>query len=288
MKVFTNIDEKILRQLAHYKFLTLSHLVKLGTGEKTYVSSRLKLLRDDGFVGVSKYGGVYVKGQGGGRVENINYLLPKGAKFLAENISELPLEKIHYPKNIDGIFRNDYYHRISTINIQVSFELWAKEQGYQPLFFHTYFHKVGAAKKTKENDPLKSITRVVFRNSSFIEPDIIFAYDNSGERKIFVCEVCNGKDTTRHVEALKRLGDAIAEGLITNMYKEEYSIEVSPRILCTVETEDMLRLVLKRIKSDSYFTKGWMEQAFFFQVADKIWKNFNSCWINIKNMPERI
>jgi len=76
MKLFTAIEENILRSLAHYKFITISQLVRLGVGERSYLSSRLKKLREAGLVGASEYGGVYAKGHG--RAENINYLLPRG------------------------------------------------------------------------------------------------------------------------------------------------------------------------------------------------------------------
>lgn len=279
MRVLSAIDEQILRHLAHYKFLTLSQLVRLQTGEKSYVSSRLKLLRDDRFVGVSEYGGVFKRGHG--RAENINYLLSKGVRLLEESFAELE-GAIHYPKNIDATFRNDYFHRISTVNTQVAFELWASKKGYEPLFFHTYFHKVGSAKKTKENNPLKSITRVVFPDGSFVEPDCIAGYETGNKRLLLVIEVSNGKDTTRVVEQVKRLAGALSLGLVTKLYQETYGIQVSPRILCTLETPEMLRLVLKRIREDSFFTKGWMEQAFFFQVADNVKEEFGLEWFNIR------
>jgi hypothetical protein len=279
MRIISAIDEQILKHLAHYKFLTLSQLVRLQTGEKSYVSSRLKLLRDDGFVGVSEYGGVFKRGHG--RAENINYLLSRGVKLLEDNFTELE-GTIHYPKNIDATFRNDYFHRISTVNTQVAFELWANKKGYNPLFFHTYFHKVGSTKKAKENNPLKSITRVTFPDSSFVEPDCITGYDTNNKRLLLVIEISNGKDTTRIVEQLKRLAGALSLGLITKLYQQSHGIQVSPRILSTVETTDMLRLVLKRIREDAFFSKSWMEQAFFFQVADKIKEDFGAEWFTIK------
>lgn len=278
MRILSEIDERILKHLAHYKFLTLSQLVRLKTGEKSYVSSRLKLLRIDGYTAVSEYGGVFKAGEG--RAENIHYLLPKGVKLLEENFAELE-GKIHHPKNIDVSFRNDYFHRISTVNTHIAFELWAREKGYTPLFFHTYFHKVGSAKKTRENNPLKSVTRVTFTDGSFIEPDCIAGYDTGNKRWLLVIEVNNGKDTTRIVDQIKKISVALLHGLITKMYQQSHQINVSPRVLCTVETADMLRLVLKRIKADTFFSKEWMQKAFFFQVADTLKENFGDEWLNI-------
>lgn len=280
MRIFTEVEEGILKYLAHYKYMTLGQLIKLDVGGKTYTSTRLKKLREAGFVGVSQYGGVYKSG-GGGRAENINYLLPKGAKFLAENNNDFNIDKIHYPKNIDGIFRNDYFHRISTVNTQISFELWAKRLGYDVLFFDTYFHKLGSAKTAKDDNPLRSITRITFADNSFIEPDAIFAANAENKKYFFCLEVHNGNDVTRLIDALKRISRAIAQGLITNLYKEKLGAEKSPRILCTLENEKMLHLVQKRMCNDTFFEPAWMKQAFLLNVAQNVWDDFDNGWQNM-------
>ncbi len=281
MKLFTEIEEQILKQLAHYKYMTLSQLVKTGTGGKSYVSTRLKQLRDAGMVGVSQYGGVYRSG-GGGRAENINYLLPRGAKLLAENTEGLDIAAIHFPKNIDGMFRNDYFHRISTVNSQIAFELWAKSKGFEVLFFDTYFHKVGSAKTAKDDNPLKSITRVTFDDGSFIEPDASFLYQTPERLYLMALEVHNGKDVTRLVTQLKRLSLAVSKGMITALYKERYGVKTSPRILCTLETAGMLQLVQKRMGADPFFNPDWMQKAFLFKVAEQAWDDFANGWQNYK------
>jgi hypothetical protein len=279
MRVFTEVDVNILRHLAHYKYMTLAHLVSVGAGGKSYTSTRIKKLREAGFIGVSQYGGVYKSG-GGGRVENINYLTPRGVKLLADN-TELEPEQIHHPKNIDGIFRNDYVHRISTVSIHISFELWAKRLAYPVLFFETYFHKVGSAKTAKDDNPLRSITRITFEDGSFIEPDAVFAAERSDKKLCFCLEVHNGADVSRIVEQLKRISRAVSKGLITDHYKQ-YGIVNSPRVLCAVETENMLRLVQKRICADAFFKPDWMKQVFLFHVAEQVWKDFDAGWQNME------
>lgn len=280
MRLFTDIDVKILTQIAHYKYMTLSQLIKTGAGGKSYVSTRLKLLRDDGLVGVSQYGGVYRSG-GEGRAENINYLLPRGAKLLAENIHGMEVENIHYPKNIDGMFRNDYFHRISTVNIQIAFELWAKEQVFDVLFFDTYFHKTGSTKTAKDDNPLKSITRVTFEDGTYIQPDATFLYRTPTKLQLLSLEVHNGKDVSRLIMQLKYISKAVSKGFFTMLYKEKWGVETNPRILCTVETESMLHLVQKRMKADTFFAPDWMKKAFIFQVATTVWNEFGNDWQNM-------
>jgi hypothetical protein len=279
MRLFTAVEENILRSLAHYKFITISQLVKLGVGERSYLSTRLKQLREAGLVGASEYGGVYAKGHG--RAENINYLLPRGVKLLAENADGLDMDNIHYPKNIDGIFRNDYFHRISTVNTQIAFEIWAKRLNYEVIFFSTYFHMLGSAKTAKDDNPLRSVTRITFDDGTFIEPDAIFLYETPVKKQLMALEIHNGKDVSRIVQQLKRIGKAVSKGLFTLRYKEAFGVETNPRILCTIETESMLGHVQKRMCSDSYFSPDWMKQAFLFNVAENVWKDFDSGWQNM-------
>jgi len=227
---------------------------------------------------ISEYGGVYKIG-GGGRVQNIYYLLKKGALFISENLG-IELEDIQYPKNIDGIFRNDYFHRISTVNSQISFEQWAKRLDYTVLFFHTYFHKVGSAKGTKDNNPLKSITRIEIDETTFIEPDAIFLYRTKERLQLMVLEVHNGKDVTRLVNQLKLISFAVSKGLFTSKYKKQYGLETVPRILVTLESDNMIRLVQKRMNEDKFFNVIWMSKAFLFKVDTKTWGNFHKDWQN--------
>lgn len=281
MKVFTEVESNILQRLAHYKYLTLSQMVKVNVGGKSYTCTRLKQLREAGYVGVSQYGGVYKSG-GGGRAENINYLTPKGAKLLASMGTEWELENIRYPKNIDGIFRNDYFHRISTVNVQIAFELWCKWLAYEIVFFDAYFYTLGSAKKSKENDPLRGQTTISVPHGKPVAPDGIFAVD-TGKKKLFFClEVHNGADVTRLVEQAKALSRAVAKGYITNHYKTKYDIQNSPRVLFTVETENMLRLVKKRLVADTFFSPAWMKEVFLFNVAEQVWNDFESGWQNME------
>jgi hypothetical protein len=82
-------------------------------------------------------------------------------------------------------------------------------------------------------------------------------------------------------EQVKRISRAAAKGLITDHYKQ-YGLAQVPRVLFTVETENMLRLVLKRLDADPLFTPGWMKQVFLFGVAQSVWKDFASGWLNLE------
>ena len=69
-------------------------------------------------------------------------------------------------------------------------------------------------------------------------------YDTPTKRQLMICEVSNGKDTKRVVEQLKTIADAIGKGVVTDHYKQEYNYTKNPRVLCVIETENLLKLVL--------------------------------------------
>lgn len=280
----TATQENILRQLAQYKFLTISQIASLGTAHKDYIQKSLLKLRQEPLelVGVSQYGGVYKKGEG--RAENMYYLTLKGAKFLVEHTQGLDIEQVHYPKSIGVEFRNDYQHRIYTVNVQISFEKWIEQNGFKSLFFHSYFHKNGSM-KGNDSQPLKSITKINITERYFIEPDAIFMYDTPTKRQLMICEVSNGKDTKRVVEQLKTIADAIGKGVVTDHYKQEYNYNKNPRVLCVIETENLLKLVLKKMNQDPYFAPEWNQKAFFFKVVTEIKdKDFGFNWQNMKGV----
>ena len=270
------IQERVMVNLAHYKFLTISQLMRLKSGSKLRTQEAIRILREAGLVETSRYGGV--TRNGAGRVESISYLTSKGAKILVENNHHLNLPVVKYPKSINSIFKNDYLHRISTINTQISFEEWAKLNGQDVAFFHTYFDKLGSQIRQEEDMPLQSITRLNFKNDTYIEPDAIFLSEGNGKKSFFILEVCNGKDTKRHVEQIRQNVYAIYNGIPSDKYKQNKS----PRLLCIFETENQLGLVLDKMAEDDYFQADWIEQAIFLNVSGQVWQSFADKWTTAK------
>jgi hypothetical protein len=274
--IITPAQEKTLRYLAVYKYLTVSQLFKLSVGGKDYIRKITKLLEKQGLVNVSRYGGIHLITDG--KPENIYYLTNKGVKVLLEN-TDLQPHEIKHPKNVNSIFSNDYLHRVSTINIHIAFDLWCTQKNCFESTFETYFHTIGSQKKKGDEDtPLQSVTRLSFDNGVYIQPDGVLIAQNSQQLYFFVLEVCNGVDTKRHVQQIKDNIQAIAKGLPTDKYKQPKN----PRLLVTVETENQKKLVIERIKKDPFFTGDWSEKAFLLNVAHNVWQDFGSSWENLK------
>lgn len=84
MKNITPKQERILHQLAHYKYLTVSQMLALGiSNDRSFVNKQLKRLREDFFKPLiySQHFGVDPKR---GKLESVHALTKQGAKILAE------------------------------------------------------------------------------------------------------------------------------------------------------------------------------------------------------------
>ena len=118
IQVMTGLQERIIRQLASYKYLTVSQLTKLQVGHSNRIYINLRLLVSAKLVKFCEYKALLRYGH---QLERIYFLTPKGASFLVENTPNLHYDNIRYPKSSTTLFTHDYFHRVSTINTHISF-----------------------------------------------------------------------------------------------------------------------------------------------------------------------
>lgn len=85
----------------------------------------------------------------------------------------IELESVKYPKSTNTLVKNDFVHRIKTIDLQITYNERIANTVFEPLFFDTYFDTIGSQRK-QENGILRSKTRVDLSNGDFIDPDAIF------------------------------------------------------------------------------------------------------------------
>lgn len=272
--VMTGMQEKILRNLASYKFLTVSQLIWLKAGIKNRLYENIKKLVSGGYVKFADYRTFL---RNGGKVERIHFLTPKGATLLVENTPNLHYDDIRYPKSSTTLFTHDYFHRVSSINTQISFDKWITAHDMHLHNFDTYFDVVGSRIKHLTN-PMKAITRIDFGNGHFLDPDGIALYEQQGEKKILLFETYNGKDTKRVMQQLRKHSYVIKQGLAA--YK--YQCEAVTKVCSTFETQNAMNAVLKRLETDPYFHYEGIENYFFFGVANKVWENFETSFVDLK------
>lgn len=270
------IQERILLTLARHRFLTVSQLFDCGVGKPNRIRDALALLRERKLTDKQRFGniqGVAYKGT----VQDIHFLSNKGANVLEEH-GLLTAEEIKYPKSKNTFFRQDYFHRVATINSEISFERWLLENNASKLFCCNYSDKTGSQRNSTQTGTLKSVTRLTFESGSYIEPDIIFGYQRNEKNYLFCLEIYNGKDTKRVIEQLVKLAEATKESLVA----QAFGYQNANRVLCSFEYESNMKAVLERITREPTFQKAGIEKFFFFNLHDKVKENFGKDWISIE------
>jgi hypothetical protein len=276
MLIINPIKERILKQLARYKFLTISQLVTLGVGHTTKAREGTKELGEIGLTKHAQYATVTRKK---GQAERIHFLTRKAVKIMIEELGYKE-QDIRYPRSVNSIFKSDYFHRISTINTWIAFDIWAKSHTFETFFFNTYFDKAGSQRNQDETGALQSVTRIEFPNGQFFNPDAICAYKKpDGKTKLWIIEVWNGDNTKEIIERFEKIHDAIVQGLPA----DKYHLQVATRVLNTFEFDGNMKAVMNRMKQDPYFSSDWVANSFFFSNAESAKENFETCFVNLNN-----
>lgn len=264
-------NEMALRYLAFYKFLSTDQLQKLtNVKHKQQVYENLRNLRDKGLIDSLVYGAVTRVGT----TIKLNFLTYKGAKALGK----LPdLEIIRFPKSTTTLFKNDFYHRIHTIDLWISFNLWLQSTAFRLLFYDVYFDSIGHQK----SDILKSTskTKVTLSENSCITPDCIFAIEKpEGEQKLYILEVTNGRDTGRTTRQITNNLLAMYKGFVSN----KYSIKKTPLLLVAFENEIHKDGVKKAIFDAGFLsTFKNIEHYLFFALQKEATENWKLAWEDI-------
>ncbi len=270
----TGMQEKILRELGNYKYLTVSQLIKLKVGVRNRIYESIKVLVSAGLVQFADYKALLRYGQ---QLERIHFLTRKGATFLVSHTPNLHLDHIRYPKSTTTLFTHDYFHRVSSINTHISFITWLNSHDFSLIGYYDYFDVIGSRKK-HSSEPMKAVTRIEFGNEHFLDPDGIAIYDNQGKPKITLIETYNGKNTKRVIEQLRKHIYIIKHGLAA--YK--FNLQAPTRVCCTFEDENARNAVIKSLQTDPYFQFTNVEYYFFFGVAEKVWSDFEHSFMNIQ------
>ena len=269
--IITGMQGKILKELATYKFLTVSQFVKLKVWVKNRVYENLQKLRNAWYI-------KYVPLKYWILLERTHYLTPKGANLLVTNTPNSHLDHIRYPKSSTTLFTSDYFHRLSSINTQISFNRWLCDHSMQLITYENYFDVIGSRKK-HSSQPMHAVTRIDFGNGHFLDPDWIGIYEIDWKTKIMHIETYNWKNTERVIKQLRKHIYVIKHGLSAS----KYNVEAPTRVCCTFENENELKAVLQRLKNDPYFQFKNIEHYFFFGIANKVRNDFEWSFVNLNN-----
>jgi len=252
---------KILLELARYKFLTTSQMIRLGVATKrSNLSPHLKRLREGGRPYIARIEfGTHPRE---GRLEDFYYLKRKAKKALIEDL-QIPENKIQLPIGTSTLFYNDYFHRKFTIDCQIATYQAAEEKGWEVVFFERYFDKTGS---NRRGDTSRAKTRIDMNDGNYLIADGVFMLQTEVEKELYCLEMYNGKDTKRVHNQLRQYVQALAGGSPSIKYDHK-SADGSRyrgcRVLSVFEYESCMDAVIERVEKDSLFTN--MREVFLFE-----------------------
>ncbi len=279
MDFFTPQQTAILSSIAKYKYLTVNHFkaLKIGSSDRL-IRDNLKILRERKLTEKMSFGTIPIKG----RFQDLHFLTERGAKMLIESL-DLEPEEVKHPSRASTFFKNDYLHRVSTIDLMISFNQWAEKNGYIIDLFDTYFDKVGSQRATETG--VQSKTRFDLPNGKNISPDAVVKYEANGKNYLFCLEVYNGKDTKRVIDQIRKLTYATFEGIPS----KKYDHNKTNRNLILFEFDDYKNYAIDRIKKDPYLSQfEGLEKVFFFSSIEAQKVNFGANWMDLNSKIQNL
>ncbi len=266
----TNIQARILESLAHYKFLSLSQLLQIGVGttQYKYLHKQIASLRDRQTALVQKKSFVLMQPTHSGsqkavRAEDMYYLTKAGKKALLDDLY-YPLDKeLRLPLG-QNISQKDYIHRKCTISFQIYLDQWAKQEGYEIPFFHTYFDKVGNNRIAKN---LRAKTKITLEGEDYFIPDAAFKIKGNNLDKFFLFEMYNGRDTGRTLYQLHKHALALTKKYTHASYQLDPS--KSYTTILVFRFDGLKNAFIKRVKEQGN-TFAAIQKFFICKSMDEL------------------
>ena len=201
------------------------------------------------------------------RREDIHLLTVQGANFLDAN-TELCYRDIRFPKRPKKYLSNDYFHRVSTISIHISFEKRITKNGFLNKKVLLYYRQ----NKDSKVKRFESDTRVKLKDGRHFTPDMILNYcDSIGQEFVFCLELYNGNKVKYAVDQLKKL-----LWIIDSSRKVEQKVDGNaiPRVLCVCDNENLMNKIIERIKNDEFFWVNHIDELIFFNLDEYVHMRF--------------
>lgn len=261
--VLTEKQEQVLLHLSRYKFLTTSQMIRLGIDRhRSNLSTALAPLKDGKhpLVKTLDFGLMPRKG----RVESLYFLTKQGASVVQE---QLHIEEVKYPIGRNVSFNSDYFHRVATIDCEISLRL--SPQTKEVLFSHRYFDQTGS---NRTGDQTLD-TKIEMSDGELIA-DWIFQVRTPKQEELYCAEVyMDDHDTNRPYHSLRAYLPALTEGAPSI----KYQFNRSNRVLAIFGTERTMVSVLQKIQHDPDFEN--FSRHFLFKHLGSLDKDFHDGWI---------
>jgi len=244
----TRIQENILKQLAHYKFLTIKQLLHLGVGTKNYpyLWRQIASLRDrkKPFVCCDSFSDPRPDM---GKAESVYYLNSNGKNVLI-NEFEMEEEDIRY-KVGNHLTASQHYHRLYCVEYQMALDKWLDNNDLYTNNYLTYMDTTGSS---KSEQGLKKKTKIEM-GASHIIPDGAYKVENENKESVLhLFELCNGKETKRIVSQLHKHAQAMAFGFAADHF--QISRSKPYKVVIVFTHRSALKGVIAKILKDEKFS----------------------------------
>ena len=244
--------EAMLFSLAKYKYLTVSHILALWISKSKDKSRKYFLkLMEHKLVNRQIHSSVSENAKKKWFLQRIRheylwYLTRKWVMFL-EAQTELNFLEIRFPKRPEQRLKNDYFHRVSTIFINISFDRWMKKIGGEQSKFLVYYDN----RKQSQKRNFEAETRLELGLKKHFTPDVICGFRNANlSEKIFCLEVYNWKNVGYVEKQLIQLFWILDN---TKKIEQRIGMKAIPRILVTFDNEQLYLKVLSRLQKNNIF-----------------------------------
>ena len=259
-------QEKILTQLARYKFLTSGQMLRLGImTDRANLNKQISELRSwsKSLIGSVTFG----TSPRFWKLESVHHLTSYGANLIKERLHFD--DPVRFPKGKGVLFQQDYLHRISTVDVHIALQEQSSQNNWELLFFLAYFDK---GTSTKKRGYKAESTIPISRNEHLIA-DALCMLETPKRKELYAVEVFNGNDTNRVHKSLLQHLKALSVGQPSKMF----GLSHGSRILCVFETENGKLNVMKRLNEDKCFTEARLH--FLFKTIGEVRVNVFEGWM---------
>lgn len=270
----TEMQCRLLTNLATYRYLTADQMVRLGVPfgtAKTRMYGNLRSLAEGKKPLIAAYKPHPLPNEG--RLPFLHYLTKHGAERAADML-EMPVSAVKFPHHTP-MFRNHYRHVTHSIDDEISVRQWADGNGHAVDWFHSYLDTTGA-NRGGSGEKRRNVTKIEMEGGEYCIPDAVCKLtDEYGTDRLFVFEVHNQMRTKRIEERLLFMRHALSQQVI----ERQFAYDGSPRICVVFETETALSAAAKRMAGSGKF-RGF-EPFFYFTTHEVMARDFRHGWRRI-------
>jgi hypothetical protein len=175
---------------------------------------------------------------------------------------------VRYPKGRSGLFLQDYYHRVGTVNVHLAFKSRAVANDLDLLFFWTYFDKLTSGKQKG----YRAQSAIVISENEYLIADALCMLQTPIREELYAIEFFNGDNTHRVHASLFTHLQALSKGEPSN----QFGLKHGSYVLCVFELQEYKLHAMKRLSEDDRFTAA--KKHFLFKSLDELSVDYFFDW----------